>query len=151
MPNTAPVVPPGTAGSVPLTTQSGQPTFLNQANQLASMYWNSLGMSPSNPTGNLSGAPGIQNATAPALSPGSYATSGYMQNASISNPAPASNQPIQPSGPMNPFSGKSPMGGGGSQATGPFSFGGGPAGGAFAGGPMLASTGPSMQPAMGGK
>jgi len=96
---------------VPLTTESGQKTYLDQANQLSAMYWNSLGMSPSNPTGNLSNAPGIQNATSPSLPPGSYATSGYMQNASVSNPRPASSQPLQPSGPMNPFSGKSPTGG----------------------------------------
>jgi len=180
LPNTAPISPPGTQGTVPLTTQSGQRTFLNQANQLAANYWNALGMSPSNPTGNLSNAPGIQGVTAPALSPGSYATSGYMQNASVSNPAPASNQPMQPSGPMNPFSGKSPSGGGGSNTltqTGPNTYTGGtwsgiPNGGygdmsVFArqyanqfGGPTSTAGGPPIavpmaqspvQPVMGGK
>jgi len=174
MPNTAPILPPGTQGTVPLNTQSGQATFLNQANQLAANYWNALGMSPSNPTGNLGNAPGIQGVTAPALSPGSYATSGYMQNASVSNPAPASNQPMQPSGPMNPFSGKSPSGGdstggGGSNTltqTGPNTYTGGTWSGIPNGGygtmtpTMFGYTRPpiavpmgqsSMQPAMGAK
>jgi hypothetical protein len=67
----------------PLTTQSGQPTYLDTANQLAMMYWSSLGQSPSDPLGALVKAGGMQ---APVQNPSAtsmnYATSGYMPSAS---------------------------------------------------------------------
>jgi hypothetical protein len=65
----------------PLTTQSGQKTFLDAANQLAMMYWSALGQSPSNPQGQLAGRPGMQT---PTLTPqgqrtaSGYGASGYM-------------------------------------------------------------------------